>query len=586
MLTLPRVLLLAGLGIAAFAAFVALAPPTLTAAHPRPNLQTAGRISTRTSAIRAPEHPPVDQAAQTTAGATLAGDAVRTKANAMRPLSPLVARLTQLENGPGILVCEPMGRGADAATVDFGAGCARWLHLIVGGHGELGKTPTWTCVLNAQRELKKHDLRLSLEQAASLHRILGITHVALGEIRGDANHCRLTYRCWQIPEKRAVGKPITVSGTRAELLAHLPRLAAALARTLGVTAPRVPPGVGETADELQTLGSLPWAPEDLYLSDAQVELLERLMRSHGAISSPDPSWHPAFLASFLDLIYRGSLWRWTGVLGLGRRLTTLLPENALVWGQWTREAHWVHYRSGEEFPGGVEIPLKALSPNVARFPNNYLYRMAESYFQQIGGRASEGRSLAEHAARCAARNPETWLFLGDSIFDQADAVRHGRVVRDLTPEQLQYCSQRYAEEVPVALHAVHLDPRSVTGWLKVSTVAAFASDDELADGAYERALELDPGYLPAYRWGLELYQPKWLNDREKLAGVVRKAVEAGSQWNSASRLEIACNANVIADQIRQTRLAELAQPLVRTDQERKELQASLDQYRRECAALH
>ena len=101
-----------------------------------------------------------------------------------------------------------------------------------------------------------------------------------------------------------------------------------------------------------------------------------------------------------------------------------------------------------------------------------------------------------------------------------------------------------------------------------------------------RSQELDPGYLPAYRWGLELYQSKWLNDEQKLAWVVRKASEAGNQWNFASRLEIACKTNVIADQIRQTHLAELAQPLLRTDQERKELQANLDQYRRECSEQH
>ena len=152
--------------------------------------------------------------------------------------------------------------------------------------------------------------------------------------------------------------------------------------------------------------------------------------------------------------------------------------------------------------------------------------------------------------------------------------------------QQSWEAERYAEEVPVVLHAVQLNPRSVTGWLKVSTAAAFASDDELADAAYGKALALDPGYLPAYRWGLELYQPKWLNDEQKLAWVVRKASEAGNQWNFASRLEIACKTNVIADQIRQTHLAELAQPLLRTDQERKDLQANLDQYRRECSEQH
>lgn len=71
----------------------------------------------------------------------------------MPAASPLAAQLTQMDSGPGVLVCEPVATGADRTAADFGAGCGRWLHLIVAGHGELGKTPSWFCADYARREL-------------------------------------------------------------------------------------------------------------------------------------------------------------------------------------------------------------------------------------------------------------------------------------------------------------------------------------------------------------------------------------------------------------------------------------------------
>src|SRR5438067_844799 len=37
--------------------------------------------------------------------------------------------LTQLDGGPGLIVFEPVNRGADGETAAFSAGCARCLHL-------------------------------------------------------------------------------------------------------------------------------------------------------------------------------------------------------------------------------------------------------------------------------------------------------------------------------------------------------------------------------------------------------------------------------------------------------------------------
>src|SRR5207244_1474163 len=96
------------------------------------------------------------------------------------PLSPLTA----VASGPGVVVAEPVARQADAAAREFGAGCGRWLQFGVGGHGELGKTPLWSDLDRARRELGQPDLRLNRPEAMQLARVLGVTHVAIGEIQG------------------------------------------------------------------------------------------------------------------------------------------------------------------------------------------------------------------------------------------------------------------------------------------------------------------------------------------------------------------------------------------------------------------
>src|SRR5205807_7128770 len=75
---------------------------------------------------------------------------------------PPVEALTPVESGPGLAVCQPVliKGGPDAG--DLGDGCARWLQLVAGGHGELGKTPLWTPMDPAYRRLGA--IRLNLEQ--------------------------------------------------------------------------------------------------------------------------------------------------------------------------------------------------------------------------------------------------------------------------------------------------------------------------------------------------------------------------------------------------------------------------------------
>src|SRR5437660_39011 len=71
------------------------------------------------------------------------------------PQVPLTS-LTQYENGPGVVVCEPVAPATDADTRSFGAGCSRWLRLAVCGHGELGRNPGWQMVDRVLLDMDEH----------------------------------------------------------------------------------------------------------------------------------------------------------------------------------------------------------------------------------------------------------------------------------------------------------------------------------------------------------------------------------------------------------------------------------------------
>jgi tetratricopeptide (TPR) repeat protein len=465
---------------------------------------------------------------------------------------PLVQALTQVNSGPGVLVCEPVGKLAGAETTAFGAGCARWLHLVVGGHGELGKTPLWSSLYHTQLELGRKDLRLTVTDGARLRQSLGITHAAFGEIQGDAARCTLTYRLWDLAAKKPVGEPVRLSGSEVEVRAALPGAATQLTRALGVPEPRVPSGVGETAAELRFLGSLRWHP--VQLNEAQTQQLTELATATGEAITSRPQ--PPVLAAFFSLLQAASLRQGPRVLQLARELATRLPENALLFGDLGRMALASDVDSFAARTGNVEIvdtpagkrafsrdtpklpfvPLKAL---LERFPNNYLFNSSQAYIHLVGKRHNEARQVAEQMVRCARANSDAWLQLSHAISEQADAIRNARTINQLTEAELQASSKYYEEWLPMSLKAVQVNPRYGRAWLDTSSAAAFLGVEELADSAYGRAIALAPGEYSVLWWGLEMYQPKWYPNANKLKFVADAALKAAPTFSDEERLDLA-----------------------------------------------
>lgn len=178
--------------------------------------------------------------------------------HAAAPPAPAQAAPVSPALSPGVMVCEPVGSRAACAGADFGAGCSYWLQMSVGGLPQLGQTPLWAAFARARTEMGRADMRLAPSQAAPLASILGVTHVAVGTVTGSTAHRTLTYRLRTVPSGIPVGQPLRITGTDAQIAAHLPEMARALALRLGVTSPNILSMTGTTAADLQELGRVRW----------------------------------------------------------------------------------------------------------------------------------------------------------------------------------------------------------------------------------------------------------------------------------------------------------------------------------------
>ncbi|MBW3623881.1 MAG: hypothetical protein KY468_10790 [Armatimonadetes bacterium] len=407
-----------------------------------------------------------------------------------------------MKSGPGLLIAEPSVVKADPKLAAFGAGCARWLHLFVGGQGSMGQTPLWTSADRVRQELGRKDLRLTPEEAKKLDHMLGISHVALGTVTGSEKQATLTYRVHSLPGLQPVGTPILLSGSAEQIVLALPSAAREMAKRLEVSSASVPDRVDLRPDELGALGGVPRVPRQELTPAMRQQLtllsqrspLAGLLLAHGSPNT-DPS-------SLIPLL---------------KTLLEQAPENTLVLGT-------IGYKVG--IPSAFPDLRAQLDRSRQKHPNNYLLSLCEVWRQRMDENPEKEHQAAERGVQSAYHNPEAWLTLGWTINEEADQVRKKRYFPKLNPVEVEFLERVYPQWLKAVYRSVTLDPLYGKGWLRVSTAACFAGAEELAERAFWKAVRLEKEERDAiWSWGLQMYQPKWLDDPVKLEAVARQAAE-------------------------------------------------------------
>jgi tetratricopeptide (TPR) repeat protein len=459
---------------------------------------------------------------------------------------------TGVDSGTG-LVLEPSGRTGSGALASFGKGCSRWLYFWVGAQPELGKTPMWTSMDTVRARLGRKDLALTPSHRAVLKASTGTTHAAFGDLRGSGGNCTLTYRLIDLETGAAVGAPVVARGAEAAVAAELPAIARELCRRLGVDDPTLPEEIVESAEELRSLGQLPWIPDDGITSE-ELDLIDTLSRR-------------CLPAALLMVINRGHVRESFSMMDAAGSLMDRVGEHPLAAAETGRQ--FFIARAGR--------PTLRINRLLERHPNNYLLATAAVWQHLAYKDIIAARKAAEYAVRCAPHNPSSWLTLGNVYNEHSDIIREGRFVDDLSIEELNYLQRIYDIRLSTALEAIRLDEERIGGWYTVSVAAAFAGQAERAERALLKMLALqrkDPlPHAPThYEWGLRLFGPNWYENPQRAREVARQAVAAaeaaGDRWTTAPRVDVATEM-ILAG------VPEYAPKLIRSRTERRLLQEVL-----------
>ena len=400
-------------------------------------------------------------------------------------------------------MCDPVPAGAALTT--FGTACGRWLDLIAAGQPELGRTPFWEARGRIKREMGRTDFCLTPAQVAPLAGMTGATHAACGTLTGTPARCTLTYGLYALPGGKPVGPMIVQAGTEQQVVAALPGMAKALDARLGVRAPRVPPSVALSPEELIQVEAIGGKSTP---SDADLLALSRL-------SARSP---------LAGMYYVGTRAAGDQVLlnGMVKTLLAQLPENTLAL------AHL-----GSVKPEALRPFAASTQTLFGRCPASALLAHTDVWQQRVWGNRAGEWQATQRVCRDAPGDPYSWLTRAATLANIANDLRQGRLATDLSPADWAALGRLYGQQEAAALQATALDPRDGHAWKALAESATFSGDSVRADAAFGKALAMDADKGEVCSWGLQMYQPKWSGSAG--AATLRKiaALAAAEPWGDS-----------------------------------------------------
>jgi hypothetical protein len=403
-------------------------------------------------------------------------------------------RIEPAANGPGIIICDPVVDQSKTDLTNLGMGISEWLVYYVAGAPQCSKTPFWRSLDRVKSELHRENLQLTSSDGLRTLEMTGATHVVVSTISGTADQCTFSLQVLKSGSPTALGGPIVIAGSTADLPGKLPKVAKEIASRVGLKI--APLNTHLSKDQLSMLGEMRWSNKK---SDANRQAALLQLAQTEALAG--------FI--FLDRSGERDLSKLKPVIV---RVVKQNPQNGLIYG----ELGWIE----PKLLGGF---APQLARNVSSYPNHYLFSTALTYFWRIRQKQESELAQAVESIKSSIRNPEAWLTLGQTLSGMASSVRQQRFADQLNADEKTALDALYKRWLGAVEEAVKIDPLFGRAWLRVSAAACSAGCKQEAETAYQKAYALCQERYDVFWWGLQLYQRKWLNDMNKLREVAQSA---------------------------------------------------------------
>ncbi len=401
-------------------------------------------------------------------------------------------------------MCAPVPTGADAALAEFGDGCGELIQWHLSNYGTLGKMPMLDRVFETMKNNKLPNLRLHDNAARAFGKAMGVTHVVTGTITGNQKQCTLTYQLIALAAGKAAGEPIRLSGTPEEVVGQLPQTIQTLAKQLDIKFPVMPSMTRLNWDDVRAIGHYDWNT----LADIPRAEAARLAQA-GAHNS---------LAAFM--VKSKSLW--------------MSDEEEAKAQAVLNEAAPKHLLLLAELVIALSAPPEKYATEIQNFHDsysmNFIASLLYSRLERTRGDKHGEEAIAAWAVVCAIDNPQSWMTLAQVISRRAEELRGGRVIGDISANDMLNLQYAYEERTSALTHALALSPQNGRAWQAFAVAATFLGDEQSATGAFRQAVALQPDSFETLYWGTEMFQPKWFDRRGELVKVLAAIQSAHFQF--------------------------------------------------------
>ncbi len=411
-----------------------------------------------------------------------------------------LAELKPDPGGPGVILFEPVG-DVPAELREFADGAQLWLDAGILGRPELGQTPPPALVRETMQQLGHREARLGPADAAAVARHVGVAHPVTSRVSGTPAKARLEFQVLAAKDGAGMGTPIAAEGSLDEITRALPEVARQILERVGITVSNGLPNQVEVGPaDLQFYARINDRERKQVTAQDHTRLRELASRS--------------VPAGILLLVKPTAGHSQTMPSDDGEALLRQFPDNMRLYPVLAEFAHGA-VRSGTVDPLGEAR---------TRHPRNLQLLLAGLIWEQRTDHLADRRALAEEAVRAAPHSAPVHLLLSNSLQDQAQEIRKGRFMGDLSADERGELARFYAYQVELTGRAIELAPQSAEAWHVHCRTTTVAGKETEAKQALWRSLELDRGPTSGYYyWGLEIFQKKWFDEPASLKKVADMA---------------------------------------------------------------
>jgi hypothetical protein len=410
----------------------------------------------------------------------------------VKTLPPPRVPAVKLASVPSIIVTLPLIENSSATlsltkeSSSFHHFVTFWLHYYLGNLPELEGSPIVGQVWNKMTPLYSGDLGIGIANALALRRRFDTTYMVHSVVSPTKKQC--LYSVYGRNDKIIATVPF--SGDDQSLLRALPQIAWQIASACKSSADLLPKNCAENFEEALSLGKFIHIKYTMRLSEEMKESFVKLSEKSD-------------IAAIL-LTYRPKI---------AFKLLKRSSRNSNIWA----------YIADNSMP----VVLSKL-PSLVRLqqenPNNYALAFTLSKCYRVTGEIRQEQLHSLEAIRIAPHNVHSWLRFYTMVSEQASIIRKGRMAANISDKEWLLLNALYEAGYQACENATRVDPQYGQAWLSLAEAGTFASKDRRAREAFLQAEKWHPDKLSVYKWGFQMFQPKWGGTEEEMETCIKKAM--------------------------------------------------------------